>query len=56
MDTFSLLALLGFMVACFVAALGGAVFRPGEWYEYLAKPSWRFRTDCSYRYGLSCIS
>lgn len=41
MDTFSLLALLGFIVACFVAALGGAVFRPGDWYEHLAKPSWR---------------
>jgi len=29
------------MAACFVAALGGAVFRSGEWYEHLAKPSWR---------------
>ena len=40
MDTFSLLALLGFVVACFVAALGGAVFPPDDWYEHLAKPSW----------------
>jgi translocator protein len=41
MHTFSLLPLLGFIAACFVAALGGAVFRPAEWYEHLAKPSWR---------------
>jgi TspO/MBR family len=41
MDALSLLALLGFVVACFVAAFGGAVFRPGEWYEHLAEPSWR---------------
>ena len=41
MDAFSLLAMLGFMVACFVGPSGGAVFRPGEWYEHLAKPSWR---------------
>lgn len=41
MDIFSLLALFGFIVACFVAALCGAVFPPGDWYEHLAKPSWR---------------
>jgi hypothetical protein len=41
MDALSLLALLGFVVACFVAGFGGAVFRPGEWYEHLAEPSWR---------------
>jgi benzodiazapine receptor len=41
MDGFSLFVLLGFIVACFLAALTGAVFRPGDWYERLAKPSWR---------------
>ena len=33
--------LLGFIACCFLAALTGALFRPGEWYERLAKPSWR---------------
>jgi translocator protein len=41
MDASSLLALLGFIAACFLAALTGALFRPGEWYVRLAKPSWR---------------
>ena len=41
MDAPSLLALLGFVAACFGAALTGAFFRPGEWYERLVKPSWR---------------
>ena len=41
MDISSLLVLLGFVAACFLAALTGAVFRPGDWYERLAKPSWR---------------
>lgn len=41
MDASSLLALLGFVAACFGAALVGAFFRPGDWYERLAKPSWR---------------
>ncbi len=36
----STLALLGFFAACFLVACSGAVFRPGEWYESLAKPSW----------------
>jgi tryptophan-rich sensory protein len=35
------LALLGFLAACFAAASTGAVFRPGAWYELLAKPPWR---------------
>ena len=35
------LSLLPFIAACFVVALSGAVFRPGAWYEGLAKPSWR---------------
>lgn len=41
MDASSLVALLGFIVACFLAALAGTFFRPGDWYERLAKPSWR---------------
>ena len=35
------LTLLPFVAACFCAALSGAFFRPGDWYERLAKPSWR---------------
>jgi translocator protein len=41
MDIYSLFMLLGFIAVCFLAALTGAVFRPGDWYERLAKPSWR---------------
>jgi tryptophan-rich sensory protein len=41
MDIYSVLMLLGFIACCFLAALTGALFRPGEWYERLAKPSWR---------------
>ena len=41
MDITSIVVFLGFVAACFVAATTGAVFRPGEWYEQLAKPSWR---------------
>lgn len=33
--------LLLFFAACFVAASSGAVFRPGQWYDDLAKPAWR---------------
>ena len=41
MDASSWLALLGFIAACFLAAMTGAFFRPREWYERLRKPSWR---------------
>lgn len=41
MDASNLPALFGFLAACFLAALTGALFRPGEWYERLKKPSWR---------------
>ena len=41
MDASSLLVLLGFIAVCFLAALTGAAYRPGDWYERLAKPSWR---------------
>ena len=36
----STLALIGFLAACFLVACSGAVFRPDDWYERLAKPSW----------------
>lgn len=35
------LALLGFVAVNVVAAMSGAVFRPGAWYETLDRPSWR---------------
>ncbi len=41
MDLASFLVLIGFVAATLVAALTGAVFRPGAWYERLAKPDWR---------------
>jgi translocator protein len=34
------IALIGFLAACFLVACSGAVFRPDDWYERLAKPSW----------------
>ena len=37
----SILGLLGFLAACFVAASTGAICRPGHWYDNLAKPSWQ---------------
>ncbi len=40
-DAGSWVALLAFNAACFAAALSGAFFRPGEWYERLVKPRWR---------------
>jgi translocator protein len=41
MDNSSILALIVFVGACFIAAAMGALFPPGDWYERLAKPSWR---------------
>jgi benzodiazapine receptor len=41
MDTTSLFGLGGFIAVCFAAASSGAFFKPGEWYEHLAKPWWR---------------
>ncbi|MBK1661259.1 TspO/MBR family protein [Paracraurococcus ruber] len=40
MDITLTLGLLGFLAACFAAASTGAVFKPGAWYEALAKPRW----------------
>ena len=37
----SIIGLGCFIAASFLAALTGAWFRPGEWYEHLRKPSWR---------------
>ena len=40
MDLSALIALGVFIVLNVLAASSGAVFRPGEWYEQLAKPGW----------------
>jgi tryptophan-rich sensory protein len=37
----SFLALAAFFGLCFVTASSGAIFKPGQWYEDLAKPWWR---------------
>ena len=34
-------ALIVFIAACTAAALTGVLFKPGQWYEDLAKPRWR---------------
>lgn len=39
MPEFSL-SLFVFIAACFAAAMTGAFFGPGKWYEALEKPSW----------------
>ncbi|TPW29605.1 TspO/MBR family protein [Pararhizobium mangrovi] len=36
----SILVLIGFLVLVFLVASGGAVFRPGPWYERIDKPDW----------------
>jgi len=36
-------------------ALTGVLFRPGDWYERLAKPTCDHRTGFSHRCGPSCI-
>jgi len=40
LDTETLLALGGFLLACFAAASTSAAFKPGPWYETLSKPFW----------------
>lgn len=37
---FADLSLWAFVAATFVAALSGAIFKPGPWYDALSKPSW----------------
>ena len=41
MNINAIAALFGFFAACFVTASSGAVFKPGLWYDRLAKPWWR---------------
>ncbi len=41
MDISDAAGLACFILACFSAALPGAYFRPGAWYEDLKKPAWR---------------
>ena len=41
MDSHAIIALLGFFGVSFVTASSGALFKPGAWYESLAKPWWR---------------
>ena len=41
MENSDLYSLGGFVLANFIAAMPGGIFRPGEWYESLNKPSWR---------------
>lgn len=36
----STLALLGFLLVCFVVAATGSIFRPTEWYWQIDKPRW----------------
>ena len=38
MDISSIIVLIGFVGTCFLAAMAGAMFRPGDWYEQLRKP------------------
>jgi translocator protein len=37
----SIAVLIGFVAICFAISAVSALFRQGEWYEHLAKPSWR---------------
>ncbi len=41
MNLIPIAVLIGFVVACFLAAATGIFFKPGDWYERLKKPSWR---------------
>ena len=41
MTSSSAAGLFVFVVLCAAAALMGSLFRPGQWYERLKKPSWR---------------
>lgn len=41
MSLSSIAMLVGFVAACFLAAATGILFKPGDWYERLRKPSWR---------------
>lgn len=41
MDLAAEIGLIGFIIVAFLAATGGAIWRPGAWYETIRKPSWR---------------
>ena len=61
MQDYPYLVLLLFIAACVVAASSGGIFRPGEWYAGLAKPSWRppnwlFGPVWAVIYGLIAVS
>ncbi|MCA3382563.1 MAG: tryptophan-rich sensory protein, partial [Roseomonas sp.] len=40
MEWSSIYGFLGFLGASFAAAMSGAVFTPGPWYDALTKPRW----------------
>ena len=53
--------LMGFVVVNVLAAMSGAVFKPGAWYETLAKPwwnppKWAFPVAWTFIFGLIAIA
>jgi tryptophan-rich sensory protein len=61
MNSVTVLALAGFLLACFAAASTGAVFRPAAWYARLRKPwfnppSWLFPIAWSVLYIMIAVA
>jgi tryptophan-rich sensory protein len=61
MDIGSILALAGFLLACFAAASTGALFGPGAWYARLRKPSfnppnWLFPIAWTVLYAMIAVA